>query len=152
MTIALDLGTASNIQEVYSAVQATGFALEKVDKYLKRPTPIHTKVPNLRLQIVTPRYFQGAEGMSTGIGLYEGPDFSHEQKLRNIADDKKKYYLSLDAIDVLKQLYAQLPDLLYVESFNQWADSKKRSTCLLPPLSHYFSIVDNRTRAAVISQ
>lgn len=144
MTIGLDLGTGRNSQNVYTIAKAVGFSLEKIDSYLKKPIPIHTTVPHLRLLINNPCYLKGIKGIITEIGFDDSSDRVRDKELEKISGENIRYHINPQAIEVLKKMYEQLPDLVYLKSFNEWAKAKDKTQVERPPLSEYFTLLEQR--------
>ena len=103
MTTGVVLGTSYNKPRVCDAAREAGFDDDA-------NVPSHKTVENLRLQIHSPCYFSGVEGIVTEIEFDDLTD--------SFPDNPR-------ALDILKQLYEKVPDLRY----------KQKSSDAVNPLS-----------------
>ncbi len=97
MTTGPVLGTSTHREEVWRIAKEIGFIKE--EKHLK--IPLHAKVDGLRLQIHTPTYLRGIEGVVTEM---------------EFDDLTGRFPNNPQAADILKQLYGKIPDLRYLKS------------------------------------
>jgi len=125
MTTSILLGTKSSKKEVIIAARAVGFN----EKLPYKPTYKHEKVDNLALQIqAPPTALKGVEGVITQM---EFDDYS------------ERFPNNPEAIDVLRELYGQLPDIQYSEIL-PLPEKPKSLVELSPikPLSEYFDSLE----------
>jgi len=95
MTTGLILGTAEGKPRVFQVVRSVGFNVCQPLNLLK-----HRRVKELVLQIHPILYFEGVEGIVTEM---EFDDYSD------------RFPKNPKALEVLRQMYSQLPDLKYKE-------------------------------------
>jgi len=91
------LGTSFNADRVKEIAKEVGFTKTQENQGL----PLHANVDGLRLQIHTPAYLGGIEGVVTEIEFDDLTD---------------RFPKNSEAIKVLKQIYKKIPDLQYLKN------------------------------------
>ncbi len=95
------LGTSYSPDKVCKVAEKVGFAVSEIKNIEDVwQTPHHKLIDNLMIQIHPPAYFKGVEGIITEL------EFSNS--------NNENYSKS---IDILKQIYTEIPDLKYRESY-----------------------------------
>lgn len=136
------LGTSLGVEEIYEIVETLGFDF-KIDPVLMKPynrKPIHKTVKGLELQIHQPVYHRNVEGISHDIEYMADYDFPEGE------EDNHEFYMVPQHLQVLREMYKKIPDLIYIKDFKEWFDASRedKSKVKRYPLLDYFEEVEKR--------
>lgn len=138
------LGTSIEIEEIYKIVENLGFDF-KIDPVFKAPyqrKPFHKTVEGLQLQIHPPVYHRGIEDVTHDIEYMAEYNFPPNEL------DNCQFYMVPEHLQILKEMYDKMPDLIYLKDFNEWFKTNKADKPKVRryPLSDFFEEIKKRKK------